>query len=370
MTLEVEYRMKKLIVIGIIVLFVGVGFSSGIGVNVEQSSSPLNIGELAWWEFNEGSGSTAGDSSGHGYDGTVVGATWTANGLNFDGVDDYVDFDNHSVNLGINKTDTLILLVRFRSTGSGMIYSMSYTHPDGPYFDLMLDDEGKITVEMGVVFYGSGLLNLSTSGSYNDGNWHLVKIYFEGGPSPEPTLTIYVDDKLDGSKTDWMHPMINEDFHTAKVGRDSITEIDYFSGEIDDIKIYIFHYWWGPPFPPDINGPSSGKPGESLTFIFNAEHPEYGVDVRFHINWGDGNTDTTTYVPEGTDKPVSHVWDIVDTYTITAWTEDEYGQWSFYPTTFTVIIPRDKSTDNMLFRLLERFPLIDRLLDIGWWNLE
>jgi hypothetical protein len=41
--------MKKIIVIGIIVLFVGVSFSSAIGVNIEKTSFPLNVGETAWW---------------------------------------------------------------------------------------------------------------------------------------------------------------------------------------------------------------------------------------------------------------------------------------------------------------------------------
>ncbi len=31
----------------------------------------------AYWKFDEGSGTTAYDSSGHDYDGTIYGATWT-----------------------------------------------------------------------------------------------------------------------------------------------------------------------------------------------------------------------------------------------------------------------------------------------------
>ena len=103
--------LKRGLVCGIAILFLGLCITSGTGVNVEQKTFPLMVGELAWWEFNEGSGSTAGDSSGHGYDGTVVGATWTSVGLEFDGTDDYVDFDAHATAIGMNKTDDIIVIV-------------------------------------------------------------------------------------------------------------------------------------------------------------------------------------------------------------------------------------------------------------------
>ena len=56
-------RVRKLLVVGIIILFFGVCFTSGIGVKIEQTNFPLKYDETAWWEFNEGSGTTAGDSS-------------------------------------------------------------------------------------------------------------------------------------------------------------------------------------------------------------------------------------------------------------------------------------------------------------------
>ncbi len=53
-----------------------------------------NESKIAYWHFDEGSGSVAKDSSGNDYDGTINGATWTKGvsgmALEFDGVDDYV----------------------------------------------------------------------------------------------------------------------------------------------------------------------------------------------------------------------------------------------------------------------------------------
>jgi len=326
------------------------------GTNVEQTIYPLNANETAWWKFDETNGNTAYDSSGHGYDGTVYGATWTGGGLSFDGVDDYVDFDNHSIDLGMNKTDDFTIMVRFKSTGSGMLFSMSHTNPERAYFDMQIDIEGKVGVIMGDV---TCTFDLFTSGSYNDGDWHILKSEFLGDTT-NPTLNIYVDDENEATTTEWLCPMIDEDFLTAKVGRNSNAETDFLDGEIDDIKFYKnTDCSCEPPEAPTIDGPANGIPRKSYTYTFSAIDPD-GDDVRFHIEWGDGESDITTYIPSGTDKTVLHTWGCVDTYTIYAYAEDDTGM--IGPTaTWTVIIPRDKSTNNVFWRLIGQFPLLQKL---------
>jgi parallel beta-helix repeat protein len=118
-----------------------------------------------------------------------------------------------------------------------------------------------------------------------------------------------------------------------------------------------------PPEPPTITGPDSGKSGQTLTYTFNAEDL-YWRDVRFHIDWGDGHEEWTIWVLSGRDISVSHIWDVEDTYTITAYTQNEDGENSSL-TTKQVTIPRGKATlDILLLRMLERFPLLERLLDV------
>ena len=46
---------------------------------------------VAYWKFDETSGTTANDSSGYGNNGTVYGATWSGGCLSFDGVNDYIN---------------------------------------------------------------------------------------------------------------------------------------------------------------------------------------------------------------------------------------------------------------------------------------
>jgi len=61
-----------------------------------QASCDAETGLVAHWKLDESSGSTAADSSGSGYDGAVVGASWNPAGgalggaLQFDGDNDYV----------------------------------------------------------------------------------------------------------------------------------------------------------------------------------------------------------------------------------------------------------------------------------------
>ena len=72
------------------------GFFSG-GTNAPSvPEDTMTRGLVGYWEFDEGTGSTAYDASGNGNNGTLTnGPKWTAgksgSALQFDGVDDYVD---------------------------------------------------------------------------------------------------------------------------------------------------------------------------------------------------------------------------------------------------------------------------------------
>ena len=69
-------------------------------------TSPTRADLVAWWTFDDGSGTTAVDSSGNGNDGTLIGgATWVdgqlGDAIQFNGTDSYVaaahiPFDNRS----------------------------------------------------------------------------------------------------------------------------------------------------------------------------------------------------------------------------------------------------------------------------------
>jgi len=73
--------------------------TEGSNADTGRPSEPGAVELVGYWQLNEGSGSTASDSSGNGNDGTVVGASWTTSAdgsgaLSFDGEDDYVEVPN------------------------------------------------------------------------------------------------------------------------------------------------------------------------------------------------------------------------------------------------------------------------------------
>ena len=101
--------LEKVLVIGIVFLFAG----ASVLLQVQPTAkADITDGLVAYWSFNEGSGTTLTDNSGNAHDGTIYGATWTSgiagNGLEFDGVDDYVTIPHSDVwNFGDGKTSSI-----------------------------------------------------------------------------------------------------------------------------------------------------------------------------------------------------------------------------------------------------------------------
>jgi len=184
-----------------------------------------------------------------------------------------------------------------------------------------------------------------------------------------------VDISIDGGNN-WA----NIEFFDYSVGRRTSIDItDYAAGQddviirwlfddadewafywmIDDVKIYGIQNQ--EPSKPMITGPAGGKPGKSYNFVFNAVDPN-GDDVRYIIDWGDGNTDTTNYYSSGTDTVVSHSWNEKRVYLITANAEDREGLIG-PKNTKTINIPRNRVIINShLQNILEKYPNILTIL--------
>ncbi len=127
--------------------------------------------------------------------------------------------------------------------------------------------------------------------------------------------------------------------------------------------IYCFGSISQLPEAPTIKGPRNGKVGTEYEYIFNAEDPN-DYDVKYHIDWGDGNSEITDFYSSGTDVKVSHTWTERGYYLIKARAENTNG--SISPEgTKTVNIPRTRASSYLWYEwLLERFPLLERLLGL------
>lgn len=87
-------------------------------VDVEQDfDPPLSKGLVGRWLFNEGAGNTVFDISGKGNHGTIIGASFTPDGLDFEASSsNYINFGNPT-NLQITGDMTVICKIKFESLG-------------------------------------------------------------------------------------------------------------------------------------------------------------------------------------------------------------------------------------------------------------
>ena len=193
-------------------------------------------GVVGSWHFDEGSGTTAYDTSGNDNDGTIYGATWTdgkfGKALSFDGVDDYVEVpDSDSLDLQTltlevwNKLDALsdtgVLYKRSGlpgSLGTNANYQMEIYPPgDGNYYFAFSYRDG------------SSWQNVySTNTPIETGKWYHVVMTFDSG-----TGRVYINGKLDAEKTG-LPSLVTNDYHLV-IGA---AWNDYFNGIIDEVRIY------------------------------------------------------------------------------------------------------------------------------------
>ena len=121
-----------------------------------------------------------------------------------------------------------------------------------------------------------------------------------------------------------------------------------------------------PPDAPTITGPMGGKPNIAYDFTFNAVDPD-GDDVRYIIDWGDGDSETTSFATSGTDVTVSHTWTATGTYTLTVKAEDVYGAVGD-ETTGDIIIEKSKAISTPFLNFLQNhpnlFPILRQLLGL------
>ena len=118
-----------------------------------------------------------------------------------------------------------------------------------------------------------------------------------------------------------------------------------------------------PPNIPTISGPTTGKPRVSYNYSIVATDPDDG-NLYYYIDWGPWMSDE--YIgpyPAGEVVNVSYRWYQIGTFIISVYAVDEAGfesEWA----TLEVTIPKSKDVnlDLLLFKLLEKFPLLEKFL--------
>jgi len=159
--------LKKVLVFGIIILFIGASVTPSLNRNDDKNTTVNYIEEakeeivelgdppelVGYWSFNEGSGSTAGDSAGDN-NGIIYGAAWT-NGvsgdtsdhaLDFDGINDYVAMGNTMG--GSSGSISFWIKTASEPTSEQAIISQSKGSPTGPGCHLLFTQwDGELILE-------------------------------------------------------------------------------------------------------------------------------------------------------------------------------------------------------------------------------
>jgi hypothetical protein len=121
---------------------------------------------------------------------------------------------------------------------------------------------------------------------------------------------------------------------------------------LEDIKVEEIMN--DPPATPTIDGPASGKPGNSYSYTFKTADPD-GDQVYYYIEWGDGEiVDWDGPHDSNVEITLSHTWSEKGTYILKAKAKDVYEEESGWET-LTVSIPRSKTVIENLFPRFQHF---------------
>jgi YVTN family beta-propeller protein len=177
---------------------------------------------VAYWKFDEGSGTSVPDSSGNGNNGTVYGATWSGGALSFDGVDDYVAVP-HSSSFNTGSAISAEFWVNRRGTGDII------TKGANDAINIYIDVNGKLWA---VFNFNSSWKSSATLLETN--KWYHIAVTCGGSQ-----LKIFINGVQDSIFAEGQPLATNsEPLLIGKASRGSV--ITYFNGYLDDVKIYNY----------------------------------------------------------------------------------------------------------------------------------
>lgn len=209
------------------------------GVTVIVAPSAAQEGSLLSYSFEEGAGTSVGDSSGGNRTGTISGgAAWEAAGgvsgkaLRFDGVNDVVAVGNATA-LNFNPRSGVFSIGLWFKANEGLtgasLFSKAFGNTAGGslQYSMGIDGEGRLVI-------ASRIVSL-TGGKVNDGGWHhAVWVNETGG-----VMKLYLDGQYQGSVVTETDVTTSADVLLgARRGASNAATEGFFAGLIDEVAVF------------------------------------------------------------------------------------------------------------------------------------
>jgi hypothetical protein len=199
------------------------------------TTAPANSGPAAAWGFNEGSGISAGDASGHNNTATLVnGATFaagkTGTGLSLDGTNDYLSVANSATTDISGTAFTMSMWMNPTAiTGDRVVMGKFWNATmTSPYYQYGLElSGGQPVFQIGTA---SGVLTAAMGSALPANQWSNLAITFDGSQ-----VKFYVGGTLVSTKP--LSASITARGQQLRIGADNNTQ-QFFKGIIDDVRIY------------------------------------------------------------------------------------------------------------------------------------
>jgi len=205
--------------------------------------------------------------------------------------------------------------------------------------------------------------------------WFKDYSYNSSTTEPENEDIYYLFEWDDGNNSGWLGPYSSGEIVTAS---HAWTELGTYEVRVKAKDIWGAGSPWSeplsvtvtdntPPYPPTIEGAIHVIPFISYTYTINTTDAD-GDNVRYYIDWGEGESKWFGPYASGEPLTVEHKW-FKGSHTMKVKARDTFGDesdWSY----LKVSVPRDKPIAfNLIFqRFLERFPNAFPILKILFNN--
>jgi len=214
-------------------------------IATDDSSSSL----IGHWKFDEGTGTSAADSSGNGYTGTLTNmesGDWDASekpsvsftnpySLNFSGTDEYVTIASGGP-LDNLQTGTISMWVRWSGTQDaaynnyGQVFSRAKSGSYNTFLvGLTTNDPDTAIIEWDP--YQHSFAGAASTTSPGDGTWRHLAIAFASG-----NHKLYLDGNLEGTGT--LTGTMQTDTEEMTIGASRGGMEGYSTSKIDDVRVY------------------------------------------------------------------------------------------------------------------------------------